>query len=187
MSSEEENNIYESNFDNNYENNFGLIFNNFDTIFNDENFNNGAQNLRDILYNSNLFDIGDNFDMSFLNMIVSSNVNSVLSSMFEDNFGRHDEQYESVIEESFEDQPTLKKTDNIINISSQKFKALSKKLKSDNKECSICLNDFEKNDDVSITTCKHIFHNTCITEWGKYKMSDEETKTECPICRTKIE
>jgi hypothetical protein len=98
-----------------------------------------------------------------------------------------DTSFQDIVEESFWSQPTLEKTDNIINISSLKFNSLNEDLKNDNKECSICLVDFHRNDDISITNCNHIFHNTCITEWGKYKISSEETKTECPMCRTKID
>jgi hypothetical protein len=47
------------------------------------------------------------------------------------------------------------------------------------KECSICLVDFEENDDIANLTCKHIFHKTCIEEWSN-------RKAECPNCREPI-
>lgn len=46
-------------------------------------------------------------------------------------------------------------------------------------ECSICLIDFENNDDVTLLKCCHCFHKTCIEEWSKIK-------AECPNCREKI-
>jgi hypothetical protein len=43
--------------------------------------------------------------------------------------------------------------------------------------CSICFDDFEENDDVSILKCNHLFHYKCINKWLM------ENKTTCPICR----
>ena len=153
----------QANFDNDIDNNFGLIFDNIDRIL-FENINNRQNILENILENN------------FLSMIIPS--------IF-DYDALYEEQLESVIEESFETQPTLEKTDNLINISSQKFDSLKEEIKNDNKECTICLTEFEKDDDISLTKCNHVFHNNCIIEWGKYKVTDE-CKSECPICRTQI-
>ena len=46
-------------------------------------------------------------------------------------------------------------------------------------ECSICLVDFENQDDVVLLDCNHMFHNTCILEWCSHK-------ADCPNCREKI-
>ncbi len=47
--------------------------------------------------------------------------------------------------------------------------------------CSICLNDYQNEDQVSkLFLCTHWFHTSCIKEWYKYK-------PDCPICRKKIE
>jgi hypothetical protein len=46
-------------------------------------------------------------------------------------------------------------------------------------ECSICLIDFETNDNVVSLKCNHLFHQTCIVEWSNHK-------AECPNCREKI-
>lgn len=170
-SNNQSNNNMQANFENDFENNFGLIFNNIDRILLDTEFDS---------------------DNIFLNMIMSSNINTILSSMvdidtiYQEQLDTiYQEQLDSVIEDSFETQPTLEKTDNLIDISSQKFDSLGDKIKNDNKNCSICLNDFEKVDDISVTKCRHVFHNNCIIEWGKYKATDD-SKTECPICRTTI-
>jgi hypothetical protein len=47
------------------------------------------------------------------------------------------------------------------------------------KECSICLLDFEEDDDIVDLTCTHIFHKNCIIEWC-------HVKAECPNCREHI-
>ena len=46
-------------------------------------------------------------------------------------------------------------------------------------ECSICCGEFKDDEFVSITPCKHYFHNKCIMEWGYYN-------TTCPVCRGDI-
>ena len=88
---------------------------------------------------------------------------------------------EEVLQESLNMQPDgLEKTDHIIIINSTRYETLDEKIKEENKNCSICIVDFENEEKISITNCNHIFHTDCITEWGKYK-------TECPICREKLE
>ncbi len=84
---------------------------------------------------------------------------------------------EYVMEQSLNEQPTLEKTDNIINVSSQLYSTVENKF--DTKDCGICLCDFEQNDMVSKLKCDHVFHNECIVEWGKYK-------SECPKCKSNI-
>tara|TARA_Y100000389_G_C17465186_1_gene524856 strand:+ start:2516 stop:2845 length:330 start_codon:yes stop_codon:yes gene_type:complete len=47
-------------------------------------------------------------------------------------------------------------------------------------ECSICLESNEKDNCFGKLPCNHIFHVTCILQWG-YKKN-----TTCPICRAII-
>ena len=74
----------------------------------------------------------------------------------------------------------LVKTNRDINIASDQFLNLEESKKEKNNECSICISDFTNDSIISITKCNHIFHTDCIKEWYKYK-------TDCPICREKIE
>ena len=46
-------------------------------------------------------------------------------------------------------------------------------------ECTICLEDLDKNSSVSVLKCGHEFHTSCIKDWMKIKKT-------CPICRKKI-
>lgn len=54
-----------------------------------------------------------------------------------------------------------------------------KDVNGENIECSICLIDFEDEDDVASLPCNHFFHKACIEEWCSYK-------ADCPNCREKI-
>ena len=49
------------------------------------------------------------------------------------------------------------------------------------KQCSICFEDYAENDTVVILPCdtRHIFHDSCISEWLKEKDT-------CPLCKTQI-
>jgi hypothetical protein len=50
---------------------------------------------------------------------------------------------------------------------------------SEGQECSVCLIDFEKDDEVIHLACHHTFHQDCIMEWALHKQ-------DCPNCREKI-
>ena len=80
--------------------------------------------------------------------------------------------YETVLIESLENYENAKKPDQILKIDFTPFK-------DGDKECSICMEKFKKDDMVTDIKCKHIFHKDCIMEWGKYK-------NECPNCRDKL-
>ena len=49
----------------------------------------------------------------------------------------------------------------------------------DKKECSICLEKFTQNEEISLLTCKHQFHKQCVEKWFK-------KDTSCPICRQSV-
>jgi hypothetical protein len=44
------------------------------------------------------------------------------------------------------------------------------------KECSICLDEYNENDSITILKCNHYFHEYCLEDWF-YK------KENCPLCR----
>lgn len=44
------------------------------------------------------------------------------------------------------------------------------------KNCSICLEEYKKNDNVNILKCNHIFHIHCLNLW----LCNNST---CPLCR----
>ena len=45
------------------------------------------------------------------------------------------------------------------------------------KTCSICLEEYKKNDQVFVSKCNHIFHKNCITSWLNIN------NRTCPLCR----
>lgn len=108
----------------------------------------------------------------FINMVRINNENNFDGSLFE-----ADTVIERLLNESFEEQPDLEKTDYELEIDSIKYNVIENDKE---KNCSICLSDFDNEDMVScIKECQHIFHTNCIKEWGKYK-------TTCPVCRNNI-
>ena len=47
----------------------------------------------------------------------------------------------------------------------------------EHKECSICLEEIEENDDIKkLINCDHIFHKSCIDTWSN-------NNNTCPLCR----
>ena len=101
-------------------------------------------------------------------------------SIFNNIFSIYTDPIDDILQQSFDQQPqTLEKTDYNLIISSQEYKTLSEEIRIDNKECSICVCEYDNLDMVSITNCNHIFHTDCIKEWGKYKQ-------ECPLCKTNL-
>ena len=48
-----------------------------------------------------------------------------------------------------------------------------------NNDCSICLEDFKRDDNVITLQCKHIFHENCLINWF---IKQNSNKIECPIC-----
>lgn len=49
----------------------------------------------------------------------------------------------------------------------------------ENTECCICLDTLNSNKYLTVLSCNHVFHYTCLKRW-------HETKTTCPICRENI-
>jgi hypothetical protein len=59
----------------------------------------------------------------------------------------------------------------------EKFGDISEKIKSMNTACTICQEDFTKEDKARILPCEHIYHPDCIDDWLK------EHSYKCPCCR----
>ena len=51
-----------------------------------------------------------------------------------------------------------------------------------NDNCSICLEDYKKNDKCVRINCSHIFHKKCLNEWFKNRI-DKSEELNCPLCR----
>jgi hypothetical protein len=85
--------------------------------------------------------------------------------------------FESVLNQSFNEQPSVEKIYDEMNIDSLKYNSI--KIEK-GKDCCICLDDFTDDDDVSFSKCNHLFHTKCIKEWSTYK-------TTCPVCRENFE
>ena len=55
----------------------------------------------------------------------------------------------------------------------------------ENKElnCSICLGDFELEEEIVILSCKHEFHKLCAQQWFRENIGKNQT---CPNCRNNL-
>jgi len=47
----------------------------------------------------------------------------------------------------------------------------------DEKDCSICFDQYCINDEIALTKCNHYFHVTCIEKWLGQSYN-------CPVCRS---
>ncbi|XP_014664294.1 PREDICTED: uncharacterized protein LOC106806751 isoform X2 [Priapulus caudatus] len=66
-----------------------------------------------------------------------------------------------------------------------KYKKIVRVIEDENQEevserCTICLCDFEENEDVRRLPCMHLYHTVCVDQWLV-------TNKHCPICRVDIE
>jgi len=52
-------------------------------------------------------------------------------------------------------------------------------------KCSICLEDYKKNDKCVKLNCSHIFHKKCLSDWFKNQISKSENLN-CPLCRNNL-
>lgn len=49
-----------------------------------------------------------------------------------------------------------------------------------NSRCFICMEDYEKEEEILLLTCRHVFHPSCIGNAVMYN-------SQCPLCRSPIE
>ncbi|XP_051152185.1 probable E3 ubiquitin-protein ligase XERICO [Andrographis paniculata] len=48
------------------------------------------------------------------------------------------------------------------------------------RECSICLMEFEAREEINCLPCRHVFHSACIDKWLLYWHAT------CPLCRDRV-
>ncbi|CAD8158221.1 unnamed protein product [Paramecium octaurelia] len=48
-----------------------------------------------------------------------------------------------------------------------------------NRQCSICCNQFQKDELITQLPCKHIYHKSCVDSWL-------QSSTKCPNCRSDV-
>lgn len=77
------------------------------------------------------------------------------------------------LQETQDDVKVVVPEDELKNIKEEKY--IENKHK--DKNCSICLEEYEKEDIIKQLECKHMFHKNCIEPWLK------EYSHKCPLCR----
>ena len=143
-------------------------------------------------------------DIDFINEILASEIESQSLENFEDNDLLYDDDFQEQIAinqvdqqimdelypnpDSMSYEQLLQLEDNMGNVN----KGLSKKQienlpnvyydkdkYSENYQCIICMEEFEKKEKVKLLPCGHIFHDNCIKEWLLKQKS-------CPFCKSEI-
>ena len=143
-------------------------------------------------------------DIDFINEILASEIESQTLENFEDNDLLYDDDFQEQIAinqvdqqimdelypnpDSMSYEQLLQLEDNMGNVN----KGLSKKQienlpnvyydkdkYSENYQCIICMEEFQKKEKVKLLPCGHIFHDNCIKEWLLKQKS-------CPFCKSEI-
>jgi hypothetical protein len=84
--------------------------------------------------------------------------------------------FEFVTNESL-NESKINKKDNIV--LDQKYQTIISSSEHIIETCSVCLANFEENENLTQIECNHFSHTECLNEWVKYK-------SECPVCRSTI-
>jgi hypothetical protein len=153
-------------------NNFNSIFNNYNNYNNNNNnnnnnYNNNNNNNNNMVRNQNMSAIFNNIYSMFQN-------NPIFSSLIDFNSSRN---FMDILEEI--------QSNNNHPVSEEILQQLPEidvdlsKLDDDNKNCVICLQDFQNGEKATFLPCFHIFHTECIKNW----LQNENT---CPICKFKL-
>jgi len=129
------------------------------------------------LYDEIFNEVLENAIRDYMSAMMLSERYLTTNELFADTLLNNNRSYERILQESFETQPEIEKTDHIIEVESYKYSEIKDKI--DDKDCCICLSDFDDDCEVSILLCNHILHKDCMIEWGKYKQS-------CPVCREEV-
>jgi len=144
----------------------------------------------DYIYTEHYFNIPENFyrnvDYSNFDFPTNNSYNLNIRNIFDQMYPIllndvinyiDSEIIEEVMERTLNETTNERNQNEFITFDSKMYKELIEDTK--NKDCSICLLDFEDEHLVSLTKCNHLFHNHCITEWSRYKK-------DCPICRENL-
>ena len=82
-----------------------------------------------------------------------------------------------------QEQPKLTKKEKNINtiLNDLPVSTVTEKIlkSSNNRNCAVCLANFNPGDEIISLPCFHIFHKDCVIDWLKYKLW-------CPVCKFKV-
>ena len=122
--------------------------------YNNEEYNNGdlqddVDTIVNYLFERNIVRYRSHTAINLINESIINSIYELLSD--------YEYEYENVLQSSFNEQESLERKDDFINFIPVKYcniKSTDYEIK-----CSICLINYEDEDDVSVTKCKHLFHN----------------------------
>jgi hypothetical protein len=111
------------------------------------------------LYDEIFNEVLENAIRDYMNAMILSERYLATSEIFADTLLNNNRNYERILQESFETQPEIEKTDHIVEVESYKYSEIKDKI--DDKDCCICLTDFDDDCEVSILMCTHVLHKDC--------------------------
>lgn len=132
---------------------------------------------------NNIYNIRRHFEFNYENEVDSidddiniNNFQNLQNSFVDDIFNILNESINDTINQEFEDVKvtlTPKQFENFKNekINSQNINNYV------NKQCNICMDNYNLDDTITFLVCNHFFHTNCIKNW----LCNE--KVTCPVCR----
>jgi|SRR3989344_4043054 len=81
---------------------------------------------------------------------------------------------ETILQRSMSDS-TLRRDENIV----LDYPLKSAEQKDAETSCSVCQAEIRQGERIPTLICGHIFHDSCLQEWGKHRQT-------CPVCRVEI-
>lgn len=97
-------------------------------------------------------------------------------------FEEEDEDLEEDLEDSSEEglTPSTINSLKLVIYNDKNLNKLEPNYENRNKNCSICIKDYENGEKIRYLPCKHSFHQNCVDYWLSLKNA-------CPLCKGKIE
>jgi hypothetical protein len=118
---------------------------------------------------------------------VQNNIHSQIHNLFTQYLQLNDNQYNTNNNVDSQLNSFLNNKVNVVidknklkKIRNRQYKFLADNIKQLNKNCTICLDDFENTSMIKTLPCNHAFHKECIIKW----LTEENYK--CTICRKTI-
>ena len=170
------NNMQNFNQNNNLQSSMNMFNMGMNNLFSSmNNMNNMFMNTMNNMNNmSNMMNNIFSNNMNFMNNMFGNNMNN----MFGNNMMNMNNMNNNLLMNPMNNMNQGLDQNTINNLNITNINDVSK-MKEDNKNCVICLEDFKNGDVVIYLPCLHVFHKDCLLEW--FRGHDF-----CPLCKLKL-